>query len=188
MIEKFTFDLQLPPAAYLRQSNPDEHISLKQPVRKKIILVKNDLELRAHVVLKLLSYMLFYDPRLQIEMNIGMHYKPDLVIPGDHGVPELWIDCGQIALKKVDSLSIKLKATRICLVKETKREMESFRKVIEKKVDYPEKLEYLAFENGFVTGLADALARTNEVTLYEIMENVIGVALNDEIFESALFR
>lgn len=170
MIEKFTFDLQAP------------------GVREKLILVKEDLELREHVVMKMLAYLIFYDPRLKIEFSVDMHYKPDLVIPGEHGVPELWIDCGQVALKKVESLAQKLKTTRLIVVKPTKRELDSFRKVVDKKVQYAARVEYLSFEPGFVSGIAGALERKNEVTLYPVMENVIGVALNEEIFESALYR
>jgi len=44
MIEKFTFDLHAP------------------KVREKLILVKEELELRTHVVMKLLAYLLFYQP------------------------------------------------------------------------------------------------------------------------------
>jgi uncharacterized protein YaeQ len=170
MIEKFTFDLQSP------------------KLREKLILVKNDLERREHIVLKLLAYLLFYEPGLKIEQGIDMHYKPDLVVPGDYGVPSLWIDCGQIAVRKVESLAMKLKTTRLVILKETKREMDVFRKVIEKKVKYFERIEYLSFEKGFVSGVGASLKRTNEITLYDVMENVIGLAVNEEIFESELYR
>jgi uncharacterized protein YaeQ len=175
LIEKFTFEL--------RSERP------RAPkIREKMILVKNDLESREHVVMKLMAYLLFYDPRLKIETGIDMHYKPDLVIPGDHGVPELWIDCGKIAVRKVDSLARKLKTTRVIILKETKREMESFRSVIEKKVEHADRIEYLAFEPGFISGICDHVERTNEVTLYDVMENVIGLALNEDVFESTLYR
>ena len=190
VIEKFSFDLHIPGSRILQQFRPAEGpaFSALKEVRKKMILVKDDLELRTHTVMKLVAYILFYDPRLMIEFSVDMHYKPDLVIPGDHGVPELWIDCGQIAVKKVESLAAKLRTTRICLVKETKRELDSFRRVIEKKVEHPERVRYLAFEKGFVSGIAESLARTNQVTVYEVMDNVLGVALNDEVFESTLYR
>ena len=170
MIEKFTFQLHSP------------------KVDKKLILVKAETERRVHVVLKLLSYLLFYDPRLQIDVPVGMHYRPDLVIPGDHGVPVLWIDCGHIAKRKTESLAKKLRHTRFVIVKSTKHELGEFKKMVENKIDYGERLEYLAFENGFVDSIADALGRMNDATLYAVMENVIGIALNDEVFESALFR
>lgn len=170
MIEKFTFELHA--------SGVDE----------KLILVKSDLELRTHIVLKLLSYILFYDPQLKIEASASMHYKPDLLIPGDHSLPKLWIDCGKIAVRKVESLSEKLRHSRIVIVKESKSELEKFRKVIEKKVEHANRIEYLAFEPGFVGNIADSLARTNHLTLYSVADNVIGIALNDEVFESTLYR
>ncbi len=170
MIEKFTFDIQ----AY--------------GLKKKMILVKGETERRNHVVMKLLAYILYYDPKLQIEVAVDMHYKPDLCIPGDHGVPELWIDCGQVAVKKVETLSGKLRNARLIILKETKREMESFQKVIEKKAAHFAMVEYLSFEKGFIQNVADALKRVNEVTVYDVIENVIGVALNEEVYETALYR
>lgn len=170
MIEKFTFELHAPRI---------EH--------EKIILVKNETELRIHVVLKLLAYVIFYEPGLKVEISADMHYKPDLLVPGEH-VPKLWIDCGKIALRKVESLAGKLRNTRVIFLKETKRELDVFKKLLDKKVEGSERLEYLAFEPGFVAGIAAQLARTNHLTLYEIMENVVGVALNDQIFESTLYR
>jgi len=169
MIEKFTFDLHAP------------------KVEEKLILVKSDGELRAHVVMKLLAYLLFYDSRLKVEVSADMHYKPDLLIPGDHGIPELWIDCGKVAVRKVEKLTTKLKNTRIILVKETDKELTQFKKVIEKKVERADRIDYLAFEPGFVSGIAEALNRVNHLTFYEVMDKVIGIALNDQIFESSLY-
>ncbi len=170
MIEKFTFELHSPKIRH-----------------EKIILVKEITELRNHVVLKLLAYILFHDPELKVEVSADMHYKPDLLIPGEH-TPKLWIDCGKVTLRKVESLAGKLRNTRVIFLKETKRELDTFRKLVEKKVENTGQLEYLAFEPGFIASLANALARTNHVTLYEIMPEVIGVALNDEVFESTLYR
>jgi uncharacterized protein YaeQ len=155
-------------------------------VRQKLILVKDELEQRAHVVMKLMSFLLFFDPRLKIETDVGMHYKPDLAVLRDDGIPELWIDCGKIALRKVESLAFKLRRTRIVLVKETRAEMERFKKLIDKKVEYGERVQYLSFDPGFISGIAGSLARMNQVTLYEVTPGVIGLALNDQVFESAL--
>lgn len=172
MIEKFTFEVCAP----------------KIPPQTKLILVKDVCELRAHIVMKLLAYLLYYTPELKVEISAGMHYKPDLMIPGDHGVPKLWIDCGQVAAKKIEVLSKKLKNSRVIFIKATERELYVFKKMVDKKIDQPERLEFLAFEAGFVESLGNALQRTNHITLYEVMENVIGIALNDEIFESTLYR
>lgn len=175
MIEKFTFDLQA-------------EMPGRPKVKKKLIVVKADGETREHVVMKLIAYLIYYDDRLIIEKSVDMHYKPDLVIPGDHGLPELWIDCGQIAVRKVESLAGKLRSSRFIILKETKREMEQFKKVIENKVQHFKSVEFLGFEPGFISGVALALDRKNEITLYQVMENVIGIALNDQVFESTLYH
>ena len=138
--------------------------------------------------MKLLAYLLFYEPGLEIEKSVDMHYKPDLAIQGEHGLPKVWIDCGKIAVKKVDTLASKLRASKFVIVKETKKEMDLFTKLMEKKIDHPESVEYLSFEKNFIVQIADALQRNNEVTLYDVMENTIGVALNEEVFESTLYR
>ena len=172
MIEKFTFELHAP----------------KIPLpHEKIILVKEITELRNHVVLKLLAYMLYYDPELKVEGSAGMHYKPDLLIPGEH-TPRLWIDCGKVTLRKVESLAGKLRNTRVVFMKETKRELETFKKLVEKKAGQAAHLEFLAFEPGFIDSLAGALERTNHITLYDVMPEVVGIALNDQVFESRLYR
>ena len=172
MIEKFTFEVVGP----------------KIPPGEKLILVKDLCELRTHVVMKLLAFMIYYDRDLKVEVSADMHYKPDLIIQGEHGVPKMWIDCGQIAMLKVEKLAGKLKRSRFILVKENKRELDVFKKLVEKKIEGSERLEFLSFENGFVESLANSLKRTNHITLYEVMENVIGIALNDEIFETAIYH
>lgn len=172
MIEKFTFEVCAP----------------KIPPKTRLILVKELSELRNHVVMKLLSYLIFYTPELKVEASADMHYKPDLMIPGEHGVPKLWIDCGQVALKKIDALATKLKNTRVIFVKESKRELDVFKKMVDKKIDKGERLEFLSFDAGFISQVSNALQRTNHITLYPVMENVIGIALNDEIFETTLYH
>lgn len=175
MIEKLTFDLQA-------------EMPGRPPVKRKMIIVKDETESYEHIAMKVVAFLLYYDPRLIIEKSVDMHYKPDLVIMGDHGLPELWIDCGAIAVKKVESLAIKLKSSRFIVIKETKREMESFKKIIEKKVSSIDSVEFLSFEPGFIKGVGAAFQRRNEVTLYQVMENIIGLALNEQVFESALYK
>jgi len=170
MIEKFTFDIQL------------------KKIRKKMILVKGQVENREHIVLKLLAYILYYDERLQVEVDAGYHYKPDLVILEDSREPQLWIDCGHVAPVKIENIARKLRRSRIVILKQTEAELRQFKKLMEKRVEDMARLEFLAFEPGFITRVAEALGRSNQVTLYPISENAIGLAMNDEIFESNLYR
>jgi len=153
-----------------------------------MILVKEDSELREHVVLKMLAYILFYDPKLQIEVDVGMHYKPDLVVTGDRGEPLLWIDCGYVSILKAQNVTKKMRRGRLIFLKTTEAELKQFKSLLQKKADDVQGVEFLAFENGFVSGIAAALNRTNQVTLYPISESAIGVALNDLVFESNLLH
>ncbi|MBN1688375.1 MAG: YaeQ family protein [Candidatus Omnitrophica bacterium] len=171
MIEKYTFQLC------------SERIQQK----KKMVFVKSSSETQGHVILKLLGYMLFYHPDLRVEAKVGMHYKPDLALDGDGGVPSLWIDCGYIALKKAEKLAHQLKRTRFVIIKKTNREIENFKKLVDKRFE-DSTVEYLAFEPAFVDRLAGALRRINEVTIYPVMDNAIGVVFNEELFESQVFR
>lgn len=170
VIEKFSFDIVSP------------------KVRRKLILVKNDSEGREHVVLKLLAYCLFYDERLRVEPDLGMHYRPDLAVQGEHDVPEVWIDCGQIGLEKAEKLSRKLRSTRLVFIKESVQELTRFKATMDKKVEYANRIEYLAFDSGVIEQIAAQLGRSNEWTLYDIDENTIGITFGDHIFETHLHR
>lgn len=168
MQEKFTFNLETP------------------RFKKKMILFKEEQETREHVVLKLLSYVLFYDPALKIEVGIGAHYKPDLVIEGDHGVPVLWIDCGQVTLRKFDAIVTKYRKTRILIVKSEKRETEAFRKLALKRNEEVSQAQFVYFNKGFVQALADSLDRSNDVVQWNVTETDIGIALGEQVFESTV--
>ena len=190
MIEKFTFDIHMAATSgILRElkKGTNDYVASGE-AKKKLILAKDDFELRDHVAMKLMAFMLFYDPGMQVEVDMGMHYKPDLVIAPPGEAIQLWVDCGKIAVKKVESLSVKLHHARFVIVKSTPAELNSFRKVIDKKVERSAKIEYLAFDKGFIPSVGQAFARTNQVTLYEAAEGILGLALNGEIFETALHR
>lgn len=166
MIEKFTFNLQM------KKGN------------KRLILVKMDSEQREHIVLKLIAYLHFHMPGLQIEADAGMHYKPDLVLFRPDGAPEIWIDCGYVSITKAESLARKLKHTKIIIVKQTAREVKQFRELLGRRDADLERLQFLSFEEGFISSLAAALERKNDVVLYPVHEDVWAIAMNDQIFES----
>ena len=170
MIEKFTFDFSVG-----KKSG-------------KLILVKSEGETRIHVALKILAYLLFYDPALQVEVDAGMHYKPDLLQRSEEKGIEVWIDCGQISLDKVENLVRKLRRPRIILLKETHSEMKRFKASILKHIPAASRIEFISFEQGFVERLSEAFVRNNHIALYPITETAIGVSLEEEYFESEVFR
>jgi hypothetical protein len=60
-----------------------------------------------HVLLKALGYALFVEeyPRLEIELRVGLRYKPDLVARAgaDEAGPRFpfWGECGMVSMRKV---------------------------------------------------------------------------------------
>jgi len=170
MIEKFTFDIVSP------------------KISRKLILVKNVGERREHIVLKLISYILFYEDRLKIEPDLGTHYKPDLAVEGEHGVAEVWIDCGQISLEKAEKLSKKARATRLIFVKESLEELIRFKATVDKKAEHADRIEYMAFDSGVISHIANQLDRSNEWTLYDVDDNTIGITFGDNVFETHVHR
>jgi uncharacterized protein YaeQ len=169
MQEKFTFNLETP------------------KFKKKMILFKEDLESREHVVLKLLGYILFYEEDLKIEVSIGTHYKPDLVVEDRPGIPKVWIDCGKITLKKIETIAGKYKRAKFYILKCLKHEAEMFRKQAGKRIEDMANITFIHFDRGFVEGIAAHLNRSNDLVMWHVDENTVGIALGDHVFESAVF-
>jgi hypothetical protein len=60
----------------------------------------------AHVLMKALGYAMFVGeyPQLEIELRVGLRYKPDLVAFNDDGVGArfaFWGECGMVTMRKV---------------------------------------------------------------------------------------
>lgn len=55
-----------------------------------------------HVLLKALGFAMFVEkfPQLEIEAEVGLRYKPDLVVFGEHRQFLFWGECGQNSIRK----------------------------------------------------------------------------------------
>jgi uncharacterized protein YaeQ len=131
--------------------------------RERVFLTKKRGESLDHVLMKLLSWLLFYHPDLRIEVSADQHYKPDLVRFDERGAPLQWVDCGQTALKKLDRIASKNRKTLIDIVKPTERELRLFKDAADSKVSRPERVRYFAFRDGFLNELAELIHTRHEV-------------------------
>jgi uncharacterized protein YaeQ len=131
--------------------------------RMKIYLRKGKGESNQHVMMKLLSYILFYHPELRIEMSIGQHYKPDLVRLNEANEPVQWVDCGQTSLKKLDKISQKNRLTYIDIVKKSHGELVAYRAQALTRLAQPERVRYWTFDAGFVDELAERLVQRHDL-------------------------
>lgn len=132
-------------------------------LRERVFLTKKRGESLDHVLMKLLSWLLFYHPGLRIEVSADQHYKPDLVRFDERGAPLQWVDCGQTALKKLDRIARRNRKTLIDIVKPTERELKLFKDAADSRIARPERVRYFAFRDGFLTELAGLVHGRHEV-------------------------
>ena len=133
-------------------------------VERRQFLRKRSGESVRHVMMKWLSYMLFYHETLQIEVSASQHFKPDLVRFDEvTGEPLQWIDCGQTALQKLDKISRKNRHTMIDIVKATPGELAAYKLQADTRLEKPERVRYWAFGEGLVQRLGDLLHRRHHV-------------------------
>jgi hypothetical protein len=94
----------------------------------KIIIGRDTPETEAHVVLKLLAYLLFFRERLQIEVNLhddSIPFVPDLVQLDYELRPALWVECGECSVDKLDRLAVKAPEAELWVVKRSRGEVEA---------------------------------------------------------------
>jgi uncharacterized protein YaeQ len=102
----------------------------RRPLPGKVLLVQKDTESLTHVLLKLFGYVLFYDPRLQIEGRLPMDsiaYEPDLLLLDYELRPKLWVECGECSLNKLDKLAVKAHEAALWVIRRSPADAERLR-------------------------------------------------------------
>lgn len=95
-----------------------------------ITIGRQETETTAHVVLKLLAFLIFYRERIQIEVNLHMDnipFTPDIVQLDYELRPRLWVECGECSVTKLDKLAVKVPEAEIWILK---RSFESARHLL----------------------------------------------------------
>lgn len=72
-----------------------------------------------HVLMKALAYTIFVSeyPDLQVEVRVGLRYKPDLIAVATDGGFDLWVECGMVSTVKTRWLLKHSSAKRIVVCK-----------------------------------------------------------------------
>ncbi|MFV0347218.1 MAG: YaeQ family protein [Halodesulfovibrio sp.] len=132
-------------------------------MRTKLVLRAAPGEVAWHIALKVLGYLLFMEYEPRIEEGIGWHYKPDLVSLDAEGRLRLWVDCGNIAVRKIDRVAQKVGAdVPFIILRRTQRDAQLLAQSLDK-MRFPERVHILSFDKGFVDALAEALDATNHI-------------------------
>jgi len=155
----------------------------------KLVLSQAESESKAHIILKLLSYLMFYRQGIKIEHRVEQHFKPDLVVEGDNFQPVLWVDCGDTAIRKLDKVATKNHNCEIYIVKENNHQISAYYQKAQKRVKRIERVRFICFDDGFVTALVNSLQRTNEVKVNQLQlvgKTSIMLTFNGKNFASSI--
>ena len=143
----------------------------------KLVVGAFDNESGGSIVLKLLAYLMFIEKRPTIDEDAGWHFTPDLIAKDESGEIILWVDCGRVSTKKVDTIATKVRdRIDFFVFRKTEREMTQFYQVIKDKIKHLQNVKCVSFDDGFVDGIGDSLDRTNNLEAY-IGDDMISLTL-----------
>ncbi len=129
----------------------------------RLFLVKKSGESLEHVLMKLLSHLLFYHPDLEVEVSADQHYKPDLVRFDDRGEPVQWIECGTTKIDKLDRITRRNDRCTIQIVKPNPHVLRRYAREAEDRIRYPERVAYTSFREDYLDELAGLIERRHEL-------------------------
>lgn len=133
--------------------------------KDKIVLKSGPSEVSWHIALKILGYVLFIEQHPGIEESVGRRFKPDLVRLDETGDIALWIDCGNIAVHKIDRVALWVgKPGIFYILRRNRREAEMLLPSIRGKVSHPERVGVMYFDDGVVNAFAEQLDANNRLT------------------------
>lgn len=92
----------------------------RRPLPSKLLLVQRETETLTHLLLKLFGYLVLYRERLQMEPSLddeAMTYLPDMIHLDYQGQIDLWAECGECQVGKLDRLAVKAPYAEIWVFK-----------------------------------------------------------------------
>ncbi|MFW5735057.1 MAG: YaeQ family protein [Oceanidesulfovibrio sp.] len=132
------------------------------PEREKLVLWAHPSELPWHIGLKVIAYVIHMEHSPLVELSVGFRFKPDLAVVDDTGRVRLWIDCGNIAVKKVRRVAGWLQSgARFVVLRREERDGLALVEAIQADGPLRHRLEVLWFDDGFADGFAEALDASN---------------------------
>ncbi len=138
----------------------------RRDLPSKIIIGQNDTETHAHILLKLLAFVIFHRERLQIEArldNDAIPFEPDLVQLDYALRPKLWIECGECSVAKLDKLAVKVPEAEICVVKRSPAEAEHLLAAMAKADLRRDRYALVALDHEMFTEMCALLQSRNEL-------------------------
>lgn len=152
MSSKIVFNLQ-----------SDDH---SRPLPKKIVIVNRTAENPEFVLLKLLSFALFFRERLHLDLPLEpdlIPFIPDIVQLDYQLQPALWIECHEAMPQKLKKIATKLPQTEIWIAKPSLEEAQDLLALLEKNKLRPGRYNIVAFPSELINELTQLLEPRNQL-------------------------
>ncbi|HSH96570.1 MAG TPA: YaeQ family protein [Roseimicrobium sp.] len=141
----------------------------RRPLPNRIIIGQKDTETTAHVVLKLMGYLLFFRERLQIEPRLhddNIPFEPDLVQLNYEMHPALWVECGECGVPKLHKLAVKIPDAEIWVVKRSVAEAQRLLVAMEKGDLRRNRYQIVALDLEMFDEVTGMVGERNEITWF----------------------
>lgn len=156
----------------------------------KIVVSQSQNEKLDHVLLKALAFVIFHGDRLRLEVDLempGVPFVPDLVSLALDGRPELWIECGEVSLHKLEKLTLKLNDTDIWVVKKNAGDVSKTVELARRNIKRLGRVRLLTFDPGFIPELLALASGSNSLHLVKLVPGeMMQLVFNDLWFETSL--
>ena len=132
----------------------------------RITLAQEPAETSTHIVLKLLSFLLFRRERLQIETalnNDDIPFVPNIAQLDYQMRPVLWVECGECSVAKLDKLAVKVPEAEIWVVKRSCPDVEELLRGMQKHELRRQRYQIIGMEPAVVDEIAGLLRPRNEL-------------------------
>jgi predicted transcriptional regulator len=139
----------------------------KRDLPRKIIIGQQPTETIAHVLLKLMAFVLFYRDRLQIDANLHMDsipFVPDLVELDYELRPKMWVECGECGVAKLDKLAVKVPSAEIWVIKRSFAAVDELMRAMERGELRRDRYNLAGFDEGMFDEMCGLVSGRNELT------------------------
>lgn len=151
---------------------------------RRLVLVPQEHETLEHIALKLTAYVLFWDWEPSIELSLkhpallGQEFKPDLVALDEAGGIRLWVECGKVALHKLDKLTRRYPSAKLVVLKASPEEGRRLREDVKDKLDRHALLEIWCWSKADFAAWSSAL-RPDVFVGGEALGRSLNLVIND---------
>jgi hypothetical protein len=132
----------------------------------RLILGLDPGEDKAHLVLRLMAFLLFRRERMLVRTalhNDDIPFVPDLAELNFQLHPVLWVECGECSAAKLDKLAVKVPEAEIWVVRRSVAEVEALMLSMRKGELRKDRYGLLAFDDGLVEEVLGLMQSRNEV-------------------------